>query len=58
MLQLFYEYCQTHGISGLECFRRAWMYILNSEPNVREDYCEYLLKGVLPGYVEEYLLSI
>jgi len=57
MLELFYKYCQTHGVSGIQCFERAWMYLYSSEPDVTEDYCQYMLKSVLPEYVEDYLLE-
>ena len=58
MLELFYKYCQTHGVSGIQCFERAWMYMYSSEPEVTEDYCEYMLKSILPEYVEDYLLEV
>jgi hypothetical protein len=34
------------------------MYYYNSEPEVTEDYCEYMLKSILPEYVEDFLLEL
>jgi hypothetical protein len=55
MMLFFRAKLEELRLSALEFFETAYVWKFDKQPVVQEDFCQYLLHGVLPKYVVEYL---
>jgi len=53
---LFLHYLMARdNLTALEVFQTAYKWKYRDEGDVSNDYCQFLLHGILPAYVSEYL---